>query len=257
MLPFFFGSNQRRLFGVYEPAASRGAAARAALLCPSWGTEYANAYRTMRLLAKRLCGSGFDTLRFDYFGSGDSGGETVEADLDGWKCDIETALRELNEMSGTSSVALVGMKLGATLAAEVASKLCSLTDPIVLWDPVISGSDYIRELLDGQGGGEGGSVKSDAPVALNSRTVRELGGLSVSRAFVEGLNSIDLSARQLRLPLRVLTILTEDRHSASSIGVSLKNSEVLRLKATSPWDAPEWDQGMPVDVIERIVTWLR
>src|SRR5271154_7362651 len=123
MLPLFFGSTQRRLFGVYEPAAQRGRVARAVLLCNSWGSEYVNAHRAMRFLARRLCAAGFDTFRFDYFGSGDSGGETTEAELDGWKNDIVIAAQELKDMSGAPRMVLIGLRLGATLVVEAAPRV--------------------------------------------------------------------------------------------------------------------------------------
>lgn len=151
MLPFFFGSAQRRLFGIYEPAPRRGGVVRAALLCNSWGTEYLNAHRAMRVLAKRLSAAGFDTLRFDYFGAGDSGGETTDAELNGWRDDIALAASELRQMSGTQRVTLVGLRLGGTLAAEVAPRLGKGIDKIVLWDPIVSGLAYVRELNDKPG----------------------------------------------------------------------------------------------------------
>ena len=69
-----------------------------------------------------LAARGVHSLRFDYFGTGDSAGETTEADLKGWCGDIETAIDELTHMTGCRRVILIGMRLGGTLAAEVAAK---------------------------------------------------------------------------------------------------------------------------------------
>jgi pimeloyl-ACP methyl ester carboxylesterase len=252
MLPFFFGSKQRRLFGVYEEA-THNADAGAALLCGSWGIEYTNAHRAMRVLSKRLCATGFDTLRFDYFGSGDSSGDTIDAELDGWKDDISTALQELKEISGKPRIVIVGMRLGATLAAELAAQPSVEIDGIVLWDPILSGFDYVSELRDRQ------RNNLARPFDSSDTTGSELGGLSVSSSFVCGLNSIDLSLRELRLPSKVLTIFTEAQHPDRNIRSSFgKNSEVITLKAPLPWrDSTEQEEGLPVEVFERILAWLR
>src|SRR5690242_5549441 len=154
MLPLFFGSAERRLFGVYEPAQRRSDAARAVLLCNSWGAEYLNAHHSLRVLAQRLCAAGFDTLRFDYFGEGDSGGETTEADLEGWKQDIATAAAELKVMSCAPRVVVLGLRLGASLVVDVAPALASDIDRLILWDPIVNGADYLTELAPGAMHGE-------------------------------------------------------------------------------------------------------
>ncbi|MEH2544066.1 pimeloyl-ACP methyl ester carboxylesterase [Bradyrhizobium sp. AZCC 2262] len=254
MVPFFFGSRQRRLFGIYEPAAGRGGGARAALLCNSWGKEYFNGHRAMRLLAKRLCATGFDTLRFDYFGAGDSGGEASEADLDGWRHDIVSAARELKHMSAAPRVVLVGLRLGATLVAETAPRLHEDIDGVILWDPIVRGLDYVEELAE-QGGQKArlSEFKSDMADDM------ELEGLSVSPAFVSGLKAIDLCSEKLGLQARRLTIFTckppSDCQLLNSEG---RTSEVLVLKTASPWkDATERTETLPIEVYERIVEWLR
>src|SRR3954451_13983708 len=75
MTPLFFGSRARRLFGIYEPGRSGSRVPRAAVLCHPWGQEYIRAHRSMRRLANMLSATGRDTLRFDYFGTGDSAGD--------------------------------------------------------------------------------------------------------------------------------------------------------------------------------------
>src|SRR5690242_21844126 len=81
MTAFHFGSRERRLFGYYEPAPASARKVQAALLCHPMGNEQVFAYRSMRQLAARLVRAGFHVLRFDYFGTGDSYGDTGEGDL--------------------------------------------------------------------------------------------------------------------------------------------------------------------------------
>jgi uncharacterized protein len=69
----------------------------------------------MRQLAARLVRVGFQVLRFDYFGTGDSYGGTGKETLQTGE-DIETAIEKL-----TTAVDLAGLRLGANLSARVAA----------------------------------------------------------------------------------------------------------------------------------------
>ena len=71
----------------------------------------------MKQLAKHLSGGGTDVMTFDYYGTGDSGGVQVDATIPGWEEDILTAIEELKDITGVSKIAVIGLRLGATLAA--------------------------------------------------------------------------------------------------------------------------------------------
>ena len=146
MTPFFFGEPSRRLFGAYHPAATSRGRQRAAVLCYPWGPEYVEAHRTLRQLAETLAGAGIHALRFDYFGTGDSGGTLAEGGVPGWRSDILTAAEELCDISGAERVSLVGLRLGALLAMAAAVEAPSRLDRLVLLDPVVDGAVYLDEL---------------------------------------------------------------------------------------------------------------
>ena len=111
MNAYYFGTRERRLFGVYE--AARGSlASRSVVLCHPWGDEYIHAYRAMRQLSKMLSANGFHTLRFDYFGTGDSDGDTTVGELSGWETDIQSAIKELKDTTNATQVSLVGLRSG-------------------------------------------------------------------------------------------------------------------------------------------------
>ena len=97
----------------------RGAAV---VLCPPLGSDYVGVYRVWRILAERLAGIGFDVLRFDYEGTGDSAGDPEEPGrLEAWFGNIERVVKEARELAGSSEVALVGLRIGATLALHAAA----------------------------------------------------------------------------------------------------------------------------------------
>lgn len=147
MLPIYFESSGEKLFGMYH-AAGRAPARRAGIvICPPFGHEYIRAHRALRQLAVALSDHGHHVLRFDYFGCGDSAGDASTADVGQWLGDITSAIDELKDISGVTRVCLVGLRLGATMAAQVATVRQDV-EALFLWDPVADGGKFLSELED-------------------------------------------------------------------------------------------------------------
>ena len=148
MTPFFFGDSKKQLYGVYHPPVSYSQNADAILMCyPLW-EEYYRTHRVITQLSNKLADSGFPVLRFDYYATGDSAGNTDQCALEQWLQDIETAIFELKDLSASSKISIVGLRLGATLAA-LASQRANI-NKLVLWDPVVRGQVYIQNMKDMQ-----------------------------------------------------------------------------------------------------------
>lgn len=147
MLPTYFESEGAQLFGMYHAAGRAPARAAGVLICAPFGHEYIRAHRALRQVAVALSDRGHDVLRFDYFGCGDSDGEAVAADVGRWMSDISAAIDELKAVSGVARVCLVGVRLGATMAAQVATVRRDV-DALFLWDPVADGGEFLAELED-------------------------------------------------------------------------------------------------------------
>jgi pimeloyl-ACP methyl ester carboxylesterase len=141
------GTAQRRLFAIHEAAAPTPRT-RAAVLCQPLGIEYTYAHRSMRQLAVRLAMSGFHTLRFDYYGSGDSAGTEAQMDLRGCETDVESAMEALADIAGTTRVTLIGLRAGANIAAHVAARRLADVEALVLWDPIVS--EDLQRLAEAQ-----------------------------------------------------------------------------------------------------------
>ncbi|HET6554403.1 MAG TPA: alpha/beta hydrolase [Dyella sp.] len=137
-IPFFFGDGDE-LFGIYHPAA--GAASRAVLLCAPLGQDHIRCHRLYRQLASTLAMQGMPVLRFDYYGSGDSAGSSVEVDWRRCLDDTVTAVRELRARSGAERVLAFGARLGASIALTAAP--AAGIDDVVAWDPVVEGATYV------------------------------------------------------------------------------------------------------------------
>ena len=145
MTPFYFGDRRRRLFGSSSQLASR-AWVRAQRCCATLGRRICpRAPSDAAACGPAVsCRDRYSAIRL--LRHGDSAGEMVEADLAGWETDIELAIEELRDMVGSARVTLIGLRLGATLAARVAARRPGDVDTLVLWDPIQSGMDYLMSL---------------------------------------------------------------------------------------------------------------
>ncbi len=146
--PLVFSAAGGPCFGWYHPAhaPARGAGV---VLCPGLGWEAICGYRTFIQFAHALVDAGFDVLRFDYHGTGESaGGDTDSGRVAAWEDSIVQAASTLRHLAGVSRIALLGLRLGATLAADAAVRSGGV-DALVMWAAPTSGRAYARELKAG------------------------------------------------------------------------------------------------------------
>lgn len=185
-----FGSKQRLLFGFHH--AAHGAARQTAvLICNSWGLEYMRSYRGVRVLAQKLAAAGFETLRFDYSGTGDSQGHSLDARLEHWLEDLVLAARELRELSGKQDIVVIGLRLGA-LIAEAARQRPGLNARLLVhWDVPESGKTYIdlmREHSDRSDAAK--NWRRDRKAQLPPSDGNELQGHAFPAALAEALRGL-------------------------------------------------------------------
>lgn len=128
------GAAGHDIFAIHDPAVAPSRA-RAAVLCNPGGPEQVFAHRSLRHLALRLARLGIHVLRFDYFGTGDSGGYEEGAPA-GLQKDLLITIDAAIDISGAARVTLIGLRMGADVAAQVACTQPSLVESLVLWDPL-------------------------------------------------------------------------------------------------------------------------
>lgn len=192
-----FAANGRVLLGgLHQPTRLRARGA-AVLLCNPFGEEAARAHRTYRVLASRLERAGYAAMRFDYAGTGDSAGSSEDFGVDDWLDDIVAAAAELRRESGSAHLVLVGLRLGATLAALATVRRELRARHLVLWDPVTDGAAYLRELasahrqyMDAEMGAAGwhGELRMHA-----DGTPAEALGMEITPALAAALGNADLA----------------------------------------------------------------
>ncbi len=144
--PFFFEGETGSLFGLlHEPDA--GTPAREAFVfCHPFGEEKLWTHRTYVSMARRLADRGHPVLRFDFLGNGDSDGTIADFSLTGALADVARAVELVRTRTGRTRVSLLGLRLGATIAALSAERLAQV-DRLVLWAPIVDGGRYMQEQL--------------------------------------------------------------------------------------------------------------
>ena len=139
---FHFGQKSS-LYGVLH-GRTGGRVETAALLCGPVGQEAVRSRFVLKKLTKRLSALGIPSLLFDYFGCGDSLGDSAAASATRWRDDIGDAADELRRRTGATRVVAVGVRLGALLLGQAASRVDARK--LVLWDPVRDGAAHFDEL---------------------------------------------------------------------------------------------------------------
>ncbi len=200
MNPIRFGAASRQLFGLYQEPLAHAARGESILLCNPFGQEAIRSHRLFKVLADRLCRDGFHVLRFDYFGTGDSAGNDDEVSIAGFIADLLLADDELLRRSGRAKRSWIGLRLGASVAAAASAKAGVAPQRMVLWEPVIDGTNYLAELEYAHDvaleDAYGSRCTTDA--TLKSQFARESGnevlGFPLTAIFREELRSLSLDS---------------------------------------------------------------
>jgi pimeloyl-ACP methyl ester carboxylesterase len=205
MNPVYFGSAQKSLFGIHHPPLMKGQGRESAIvLCYPMAHEYFYVHRAFRQLATRLARAGFHTLRFDYYGFGDSSGDSEESDIDQWIDDISTAISEAKIRSGLRKVALIGLKLGASASVLAAARRDDI-ESLVLWEPILDGRKYVEELFALHDNWASENLPSHGSSTPSNGSF-EIIGMPLSPRIRAGLEGIDLMKLQKPLAKNILAI---------------------------------------------------
>lgn len=139
----FFGPDSRLFTHYHQPIGPAGSTAY--IICPPLGYEGVHCHHTIKVLAERLAAHGIPTFRINYDGTGESAGSDEDPGrVSAWLSSIETAIDVATDLANIHSVGLIGIRIGATLAATVSSRRC--VSDLVLWEPCVTGAMYVREM---------------------------------------------------------------------------------------------------------------
>lgn len=221
-LPFYFGEDAA-LFGLFH--ATGGPARRAVLLCPPLGQDHIRCHRLYRQLANALAGEGMAALRFDYYGTGDSAGESTDVDWARCVADIVTAADELRRRSGADRIIAFGARLGGSMA--IAAARTAGFAGLVTWDPVFDGGTYVSRLDAMQL-----ALRHDKQRFTRPRSASDVAeqwlGFATSERLRRQISELQLDSSSV--PTLVLDSLGDLPDSGTA------NITVKRLEPAAPWD---------------------
>jgi pimeloyl-ACP methyl ester carboxylesterase len=260
MMPLLFGDTSSPLYGVLHQA--QGTRRNAGIvICYPFGQEYMRSHRAFRQLALLLTRKGFDVFRFDYRGTGDSSGECDGVTASDWLDDIMVAVQELRETTNATTISLVGLRLGALLASAACGSTSTDIEQLVLWDPVLSGIEYQRELLEAMSD----EVPNDKGVVsgngLTSEGTLYYNGFSLSDKFLKSMATLDLRGTLPTQVTKVLHVVSHETPSFTELRSAWSQHPQYRYQlapAPHDWNYVDDFGGilLPQPVIQSIVQWF-
>lgn len=143
---FFLPAGKGKLLCVcYSPVATQ-MPARGILFFPAFAEEMNKSRRIVAEQARAFASLGHTVLLVDWFGTGDSEGDSGEADWNTWASDVDYAMRWMQDQ-GIEQVCFWGMRLGALLALDSARHYPDRLNGILLWQPLSKGRNFLTQFL--------------------------------------------------------------------------------------------------------------
>ncbi len=220
MEPFFLDGNHGRLFcQLLLPAT--GAVERGLVYIHPFAEEMHKSRRMAAMQGRALAERGCAVLQVDLSGCGDSADDFGDATWSRWRDDIHVAHAWLTDRLA-APIGLWGLRIGATLAVEMAAELSRL-DRLLLWQPVIQGevflNQFLRIKLAGEvlSAGRGQTGLSQLRARLAAGESLEVGGYLLSATMARDLAARDLAGYMPRCPVLWLELGAEETPGPSPL----------------------------------------
>lgn len=223
------------------------------VICSPIGYEYTHAHRSLRHLANAFAEQGIVSLRFDWHGTGDSTGDMLSPQrCNTWLENIDQAVTFLKRDCSVEQVALLGLRLGASLAALYASQGSQRIDYLIGWQAIRNGRSYVREMQAMQKVSAGAELACDGYI--------DSGGFILSDETAAELKGLNLCKLEFDPKLRVLLLERDDLSLDAKFAQSLRqaglNVEQETFAGYLDMMAEPQFTKVPQACIERISTWL-
>jgi alpha-beta hydrolase superfamily lysophospholipase len=241
-----------RCFAMLHPAAG----VHGVVICNTLDDEALSTYRPLVFLAERFAAGGCPTVRVDYYGAGDSAGEDGESSrFQAWLDSISASVRWLRSARGVRAVTLVGVRVGALIAAAAACEIEGVA-ALVLVAPVASGRRFLRELI----------LRANAAAEIWKTRGRiddggwfEAHGLRIDRDTRDALNRLDVE-RLPRAPApRALIASDLDNVTGSMLADKLRrrgtSAAVINVAGLDAMLRDPYENAVPHAAFAQIVEW--
>ena len=223
------------------------------IICPPIGYEQLHSHRALRHLADSLANETIPTLRFDWHGTGDSPG--IDEDphrYSTWLANVRDAAQWMREQRGCRHISLLGLRMGATLAALSTQR--HEIDNLVLWSPVTKGRAYVREM-------KALSLTSEAQTRTGSTMSLDIeaAGFTLSSETAADVSQIDLMQCRPQCG-RVLVVsrgdLREDNKVCDQWALTGVRVEQIATTNFAEMMAEPHRSQVPFSSIREITSWL-
>lgn len=256
---FFLTAEKGQRFCIFTPSLlqpSRGAL----LYLHPFAEELNKSRRMVALQIAALALAGFDVLQIDLLGCGDSSGDFEDATWADWVADGKLGLKWL-QANSEAPVWLWGLRCGALLATDVARQHESETS-LLLWQPVFSGANVVRDFLRLAVAGEltsgkGKEKSAEMRALLNAGHAVEVAGYGLSAAMADQIASVTLAgdSSKSNWPKRVGWLEVGNGFHASPAAMGLLG----RMQAEGSWalyrtlpGAPFW-QTSEIETVPALI----
>jgi uncharacterized protein len=259
IVPFYFGISPERLYGCHHLPQNSAARPCAVVLCYPIAQEYIRSHRAIYQLAVHLARAGFHVLRFDYLGCGDSEGDFEEGSCTQWISDIHCAIAEIQERSGLTSISLVGLRIGATLALQAATD-CRYVESIILWEPIFNGRLHFKELAKMQ------ENLSSRLLGRNNWKLRRPGipdeilGFPFTSQLKQDLERINLDRLELSSNIKLLALCNSDESDRANGSHHFirkyPHADFHVLADHLVWMEEVYKRLIPFNTVQYLVRWI-
>jgi exosortase A-associated hydrolase 2 len=194
--PHYLTSRAGRIFSLYFPPPQGMPVRTRLLFLPPFAEELNRSRHVMAAFARGCAKIGIGVALLDPYGIGDSEGDFGDARWDIWREDVSAALQWIDAM-GSEPTAIGGLRLGASLAAEIAADQPGRFKRLVLWQPVANGQTYLKQFLrirfaaDLAEGGDGQDTKALMAELESGKSV-EVAGYDLAPAMAKSIEAVKL-----------------------------------------------------------------
>lgn len=253
MEPYFFESNNNKLFAVYHPPRIDCQLNIGVLLCNPLHQEQIRCHKLYQTVANQLSKIGFHVLRFDFYGTGDSEGTKSQFTVTEAIRNVQSAIIEFRDGCDLEKVLLWGVRFGATI--------CLLTSTIIdvegmiLWNPIISGKSYLTELKKNRQRWLNGSFAKNKQANRNELDIE---GFIWSKELIEEMIQINVHNVDVKKSLILgndVDVLKEKLIIMSNRGV--KYFQSTHNKFWTKQDGEDENTLVPKQELEVIQNWLK
>jgi exosortase A-associated hydrolase 2 len=274
--PLFLKNKNYNLLGViHEPEPKKPNEPKkqttGIVFCHPFAEEKLIAHRVMVNLARRLTKEGLYCFRFDYMGHGDSDGNFEDSTIETRLSDIQCAIEFLRKQTDVKRVGLLGVRLGATLAALTCNNISEI-DSLILISPIVEGKPYIDQCLRSNLTTQMSTYKKiikDRKQLISDlmadQTVN-IDGYLVTKALYQQIETINLLTKPLGAPPNVLILRVSKKENQPIEDEIAKlymkyrdqydSAKLLNVKEDLFWTDTKIYNPQAKNVQESVVNWL-